>query len=72
MALELWRYSRATCQTPRQALSDRDRAFNFTIMRAADKARATQFAVAMANASKGDDLGIMRVLTALALIYEDS
>lgn len=70
--LELWRYSKAMGQTPRQALRDPDRAFNFTVMRAANKARVTQFALAMTRAKQGDDMGISRVLTALALMYEDS
>lgn len=59
-------------QTPRQALRDPDRAFNLTVMRAADAARRFKRDLAASGLSEDSDpFGIARIGIEIQSMNED-
>ncbi len=72
LAWELWRYSRATGVSPRQALRDPDLGFGLTVMRGYDQRRRERFESVMTSVAKKDDFGLNRLFQALRLIFEDN
>jgi hypothetical protein len=68
--MQLWRYARATGQTPAHAIEDPDFPFNMTVMRAHDAARSLKLGELYRKLPK-DGFGISHVIETLRLLYED-